>query len=158
MCPAKTQISLGIRPVWSESWLSAWRKLGYLSYPGWSESSLGAQVSLLVLSDGGSHVHSLCNRMLVLVSYLDSLICWMGNKTKKCNKKYSLILLKKVKITKLEMKESCNRELYFQGKRQHGTNSKPVFCPVVASLLPRYQIALFFLLSGRQLWMTKFYF
>ena len=26
--PAKTQISLGIRPVWSESSLSAWRNLG----------------------------------------------------------------------------------------------------------------------------------
>ena len=55
--PAKTQISLGIRPVWSESSLSAWRKLGSLAThwahredsdqtgrcPGWSESSLGAQ-------------------------------------------------------------------------------------------------------------------
>ena len=29
--PAKTHISLGIRPVWSESSLSAWRKLGPLS-------------------------------------------------------------------------------------------------------------------------------
>ena len=29
--PAKTQISLGIRPVWSESSLSAWRKLGSLN-------------------------------------------------------------------------------------------------------------------------------
>ena len=28
LCPAKTQISLGIRTVWSESSLSAWRKLG----------------------------------------------------------------------------------------------------------------------------------
>ena len=28
--PAKTQISLGIRLVWSESLLSAWRKLGSL--------------------------------------------------------------------------------------------------------------------------------
>ena len=28
---AKTQISLGIRPVWSESLLSAWRKLGSLA-------------------------------------------------------------------------------------------------------------------------------
>ena len=27
VCPAKTQISLGIRPVWSESSLSAWIKL-----------------------------------------------------------------------------------------------------------------------------------
>ena len=54
--PAKTQISLGIHPVWSESSLSAWRKLGSLAThwahsndsdqtgrtPGWSESSLGA--------------------------------------------------------------------------------------------------------------------
>ena len=29
--PAKTQITLGIRPVWSESSLSAWRKLGSLA-------------------------------------------------------------------------------------------------------------------------------
>ena len=59
--PAKTQISLGIRPVWSESSLFTWRKLGSLATqwmhsedsdqtgrmprlirPGWSESSLGA--------------------------------------------------------------------------------------------------------------------
>ena len=31
VCPAKTQISLGIRPIWSESSLSAWRKLGSLA-------------------------------------------------------------------------------------------------------------------------------
>ena len=31
VCPAKTQISLGMRPVWSESSLSAWRKLGSLA-------------------------------------------------------------------------------------------------------------------------------
>ena len=51
--PAKTQISLGVCPVWSESSLSAWRKLGSLSAQqtlirlggcrGWSESSLGTQ-------------------------------------------------------------------------------------------------------------------
>ena len=29
--PPKTQISLGIRPVWSEYSLSAWRKLGSLA-------------------------------------------------------------------------------------------------------------------------------
>ena len=73
---AKTQISLGIRPVWSESSLSAWRKLGSLAThgahsedsdqtgrmtlirlgrcPGWSESSLGAHAVSLVLSRGGS--------------------------------------------------------------------------------------------------------
>ena len=37
--PAKTQISLGIFPVWSESSLSAWGKLGSLSTQGrlWSD-------------------------------------------------------------------------------------------------------------------------
>ena len=66
--PAKTQISPGIRPVWSESSLSAWRNNGPLATnwtqvktlirlggcPGWSKSSLGAHVILLVLSWGGS--------------------------------------------------------------------------------------------------------
>ena len=59
---AKIQISLGIRPVWLESSLSAWRKRtahGFLAThwaqaktlirlggcPGWSESSLGAILS-----------------------------------------------------------------------------------------------------------------
>ena len=54
--PAKTQISLGICPVWLESSLSAWRKPGPKlpiectvktlirlgRCPGWSESSLGS--------------------------------------------------------------------------------------------------------------------
>ena len=31
VCPAKTQISLGIGPVWSESLLSAWRNFGSLA-------------------------------------------------------------------------------------------------------------------------------
>ena len=35
--PAKTQISLDIRPVWSESSLSAWRKLGSLA-THWADS------------------------------------------------------------------------------------------------------------------------
>ena len=54
--PAKTQISLDIRPVWSESSLSAWRNIWSSAircdgrYPGWSESSLGAQVILFVCS------------------------------------------------------------------------------------------------------------
>ena len=38
--PAKTQISLGIRPVWSESSLSAWRNIGPLTtYWAHSEDS-----------------------------------------------------------------------------------------------------------------------
>ena len=66
--PAKTQISQDIRPVWSESSLSAWRKLGSLAtYWAHSEDSdqtgrmptlipvfAGAHVILLVLSYGGS--------------------------------------------------------------------------------------------------------
>ena len=65
--PAKTQVSLGIRPVWSESSLSAWRKLG--SFTHWAHSKdsdqsgrmprliwvfIGHTVILLILSRGGS--------------------------------------------------------------------------------------------------------
>ena len=69
MRPAKTQISLGIRPVWSESSLcNQWVAKGpsFLhadsedsGCPGWSESSLGPHAILLVLSWGGSYAHSI---------------------------------------------------------------------------------------------------
>ena len=68
--PAKPQISLGIRPVWSESSRSAWRSTGSLAThwahsedsdqtgcPDWSESLLGAHIILLVLSWGGSFIY-----------------------------------------------------------------------------------------------------
>ena len=67
--PAKTQISLGIRPVWSESSLSAWRKLESLA-THWAHSEncdqtgrmprliwvfAGRTAILLVLSCCGSY-------------------------------------------------------------------------------------------------------
>ena len=67
--PAKTQISLGMRPVWSESSLSAWRDLGSLA-THWAHSKdsdqtgrmprliwvfAGRTVTLLVLSRSGSN-------------------------------------------------------------------------------------------------------
>ena len=70
--PVKTQISLGIRPVWSESSLSAWRKLGSLA-THWAHSKdsdqtgqmprliwvfAGPTVILLVLSRGSSNLHT----------------------------------------------------------------------------------------------------
>ena len=68
--PAKTQVNLGIRPVWSESSLSAWRTLGSLaSHWAHSEDSdqtgrmprliwvfAGRTATVLVLSRGGSNV------------------------------------------------------------------------------------------------------
>ena len=72
--PAKTQISLGIRPVWSESSLSACRKLG-CSATHWAHSEdsdktgrmprlflvfAGRTVTLLVLSCRGSFVCLFC--------------------------------------------------------------------------------------------------
>ena len=67
--PAKTQIRLDICPVWSESSLSAWRKLGPLAtHRAHSEDSdqtermprliwvfAGRTLTLLVLSRGGSY-------------------------------------------------------------------------------------------------------
>ena len=74
--PAKTQISLGIHPVWSESSLSAWRKLGPLA-THWAHSEdsdqtlrmprliwvfAGRTATLLVLSRGGSNTKRIRNR------------------------------------------------------------------------------------------------
>ena len=67
--PAKSQISLGIRPVWSETSLSAWRKLGSLAthwahsedsdQTGWMPRLIwvfaGRTLILLVLSYRGSN-------------------------------------------------------------------------------------------------------
>ena len=82
--PAKTQISLGIRPVWSESSLSAWRKLGSLA-THWTHSEesdqtgrmprliwvfAGSTVTLLVLSYRGS-----CYVTLILTLF--SVMIWV---------------------------------------------------------------------------------
>ena len=96
--PSKTQISLGIRPVWSESSLSAWRKLGSLA-THWVHSEGSAQTgwmpwliwvfaghaaTLLVLSCCGSYNYCCCisdkiNFPLTLGcgwKKYSSLICW----------------------------------------------------------------------------------
>ena len=52
--PAKTQISLGIRPVWSESSLSAWRKFGSLATHRAHNEDSDQTATLLVLSCRGS--------------------------------------------------------------------------------------------------------
>ena len=74
--PAKTQISLGIRPVWSESLLSAWRKLGswaiyWAHREDWSDWRMprlicvfaGRTDTLLVLSCRGSYI--LCTSLII---------------------------------------------------------------------------------------------
>ena len=83
VCPAKTQYSLGIRPVWSESSLSAWRKLGSLViYWAQREDSdqtgrmprviwvfAGRSAMLLVLSWGGS-VMKRCGCCILITVFL----------------------------------------------------------------------------------------
>ena len=85
--PAKTQISLSIRPVWSESSLSAWRKLVSLA-THWAHSEdsdqtermpmliwvfAGRTVILLVLSCSGSNSYfwsSFCFNMFIFFTSL----------------------------------------------------------------------------------------
>ena len=64
VCPARTPISLSISPVWSESSLSAWRKLGFLA-THWAHNEdsdhliwifAGLTVILFVLSWNGSNI------------------------------------------------------------------------------------------------------
>ena len=68
MRPAKTQISLSIRPVWSESSLSAWRKLGSLA-THWALSKdsdqTGWMPSLIWVFAGHSHFDGFLMRRLL---------------------------------------------------------------------------------------------
>ena len=81
--PAKTQISLGSRPVWSESSLSAWRNLEFLA-THWAHSEdadqtgrmprliwvfAGRTIIVLVLSWGGSYEHHCVWRFLNLTAF-----------------------------------------------------------------------------------------
>ena len=97
--PAKTQMSLGIRPVWSESSLSAWRKLGSLA-THWAHSEdsdqtgrmprlilvfAGRTLILLVLSCHGSNLfifqHHLWNHHLSVPGTDDySRQTWLENR------------------------------------------------------------------------------
>ena len=68
--PAKTQISLGIRPVWSESSLSAWRKLGSLA-THWAHSEDSDWVDAQAdLSLRWAHSHFVCFVMRRLIRFL----------------------------------------------------------------------------------------
>ena len=68
--PAKTQISLGIRPVWSESSLSAWRKLGsFATYWAHSEDSdQTGRMPMLIWGFAGRTCHSVGFDMRRLIS------------------------------------------------------------------------------------------
>ena len=65
--PAKARNSLGFRPVWSETSLSAWRKLLFLAThwvgecPDWSESSLGAKLFWWFCHEAAQIIHNYMN-------------------------------------------------------------------------------------------------
>ena len=59
---AQRQISMGICPVWSESLLSAWRKLGSLA-THWANSKASDQTGQMVLSWGGSFMRRLKKKL-----------------------------------------------------------------------------------------------
>ena len=82
VCPAKTQINLGIRPVWWESLLSAWRNIWPLT-TYWAHSEDSNQMPRLIWVFAGRTCHfvGFVMRLLIFwqVSKLtnqDSLILW----------------------------------------------------------------------------------
>ena len=68
--PAKTQISLGIRPVCSESSLSAWRKLGSLATQ-WSDQT--GRMPRLIWVFAGRTCHFVCFVVRRLIHWC----CWV---------------------------------------------------------------------------------
>ena len=89
--PAKTQISLGIRPVWSEPSLSAWRKLGSLA-THWGHSKDTDQTRLmlrLIWVFAGRTVILLVMRWLILLLFLtmpeEGSDLWLGHSWRSCH-------------------------------------------------------------------------
>ena len=83
--PAKTQISLGIRPVWSGSSLSAWRKLGSL-VTHWAHSEDSDQIGRmprLIWVFAGRTVNLFCHVVAHFSFEFDARSCprgceWLG--------------------------------------------------------------------------------
>ena len=76
VCPVKTQISLGIHPVWSESSLSAWRKLGS-SATHWAhskDSEQTGQMPRLICVFAGRTCHIVGFVMRRLISLIFSIL------------------------------------------------------------------------------------
>ena len=90
--PAKTQISLGIRPVWSESSLCAqWEAKEQSGCPGWSESSLGAHAILLVFVMSGSFLDHVKSHAIYMV-YSAAATCFITDIEKK-KRMFKLVIL-----------------------------------------------------------------
>ena len=66
--PAKAQISLGVRPVWSESSLSAWRKLAsFATHWAGSEDWSDWADALADLSFRWAHIHFV--NFVIIIKY-----------------------------------------------------------------------------------------
>ena len=116
VCPAKTQISLGIRPVWSESSLSAWRNLRSLA-THWvhNEDSdqtgrmprliwvlAGRTLILLVLSCCGSNRF----RVILIVSLFTSFISMHFQR----QLWYFILIFLKIKLSHVMRKPYANNK------------------------------------------------
>ena len=80
--PAKTQISLGIRPVWSESSLSAWRKFEPLAIH-WAHSQDSDQTERMSLRWAHSHIVGFVMLRLKWIGYnvyaMRQTVCFLAN-------------------------------------------------------------------------------
>ena len=81
VCPEKTQISLGISPVWSESSLSAWRKLGSLA-THWAHSKdsdqTGRMPRLIWVFAGLTLILLFCHETAQMFSSIQKInVVWM---------------------------------------------------------------------------------
>ena len=112
--PAKTQISLGIRPVWLESLLSAWRKLGSLgTHEAHSEDWLDwvdakAYLSLCWARKTNCWFCHASAHMIFLISELSAMIGGAHNGTDFIVKNYSEAEAET--IFKEFFRWQCNRE------------------------------------------------
>ena len=146
--PTKTQISLGIHPVWSESLLSAWRKLGSLAtYWAHSEDSdqtglmpmliwvfAGRTATLLVLSCRGSYcpLQIGLHRVLVAVTWR-----FKGHKLERLQRKQSFSVLYNMKVS-LRMKYTVDSKMNSNLWKQQQTHWLVCYLFLAVNMLYMY--------------------
>ena len=103
--PAKTQISLGIRPVLSESSLSAWRKLANGSLATHLADAHTDPPSLICLHWAHSHFVDFVSRWLILLCYsiwaimYFIILLWLENQQKTLYWQWQLIAQNRTFVT-----------------------------------------------------------
>ena len=135
VCPAKTQISLGIRPVWSESWLSTWRNLGSLATQ-WAHSEDPDQTGRMprLIWVGWALAHLVGFVMSQLKCFCSLFLGWLTNRIS-WNESWTIR-----KIQLMSLLNFCRKKVLYNNIFFFFVAGKNEECPVYHHISPEQHV------------------